>query len=435
MKEFIVLDKIEKTKDEFIEFNVPSSKSLSIRALILASIADGKSIIKNVLKSQDTEDCLNALKSLGVRIEKINQNDYEIYGCNSCFDIKDDKIYFGSSGITSRFLLAILVASLSKNKKQYEITLDGSNQLRKRSIKDLVDALKSIGGDIKYLKEDGYFPILVKSKKLNDNAKIKISGELSSQFVSAILMMSPLLENKTLVEVQGIDSLEHPYVKMALKTMKDFGIDNCFEVNKNLYEIYSNNYKSRNFIVETDLNTASYFLSIASALNQKIIIKNVEKNSLQPALKFIDLLKNMSCKIEFKENNLIFYGIDKLIGGFEIDMFYMAELSILLAVLGVFADKPIKIYGIKHIRNHESNRITAISNELKKAGIDVEEFEDGLIVKNGEPKFIEGETYEDHRIAMSLSLLGIAGNGIKILNPDCVSKTCPEFFDLLKKFY
>ncbi len=415
--------------NSIVELDIPSSKSLSIRALILASIAEGNSIIRNVLKSDDTVNCINALKDLGIEI-KNNGNDFETMGCGGVLPIAKDKIYFGSSGITSRFLLAIICASLSSDKEYHEIILDGSEQLRKRTIKPLVDALKAMGADIIYIEKEGFFPLLVRSARLNNIDNIEVSGALSSQYVSAILMMSPLLNRNIKVHVKDIKSSEHPYVKMAIKTMEDFGIDEINEISENVYEIFPQRYRAMDFAVETDLNTANYFFALIAALGGRIRIRNVDRFSLQPGLKFLEVLKKMGCEIIFEDDSVILNGPKKLKGGFRIDMFHMAEMATLLAVLAVFADLPIEIYGVKHIRNHESDRISAISRELKKANIIVEEFEDGLKVFPGNPEFIEADSYDDHRIAMSLAVLGAAGNGIKILNPGCVSKTCPEFFEL-----
>ena len=416
--------------NNMLELDIPSSKSLSIRALILASIASGVSTIKNVLNSTDTTDCINALKELGVEI-KNNDNDYKIIGCNGILPIKNNKIYFGSSGITSRFLLAIICASLSKDKSYHEIIVDGSEQLRKRTIKPLVDTLNTMGANITYLENEGFFPLLIKSVKLNNIENIEVSGALSSQYVSAILMMVPLLDKEVNIYVKDIKSSEHPYIKMAIQTMKDFGINTINEISENIYKISPQSYKNTNFYIETDLNTANYFFALAGVLNRKIKIKNINKFSLQPGLKFLELLKNMGCEVVFDNNNVVLNGAKKLKGGFSINMFYMAEMTTLLAVLAVFCDAPIEIHGVKHIRNHESDRISAICEELKKVNIKIEEFDDGLKVYPGNPEYAEVDSHNDHRIAMSLAILGVVGNGIKIINPTCVSKTCPEFFKLL----
>lgn len=412
--------------------NIPGSKSLSIRALILASMAHGTSTIENVLNSDDTKDCIKALESLGVKVKNI-KNQFEVEGCCGIFPFEKETIYFGSSGITGRFLLAMICASLSKEGKYRKIILDASEQLRGRTIKPLVDTLKSIGADITYLGKEGFFPLLVKTAKLNNIDNIEVSGAISSQYVSAILMMAPLLDRATKIHIKDINSLEHPYIKMALAGMKDFGIDNIVEESDNVYNITPQTYKPTDFKIESDLNTANYFFAIAAATGGSVIIDNINKNSLQPGLIFLRLLKMMGCKIYSEGDTILLTAPKKLKSVPKINMFYIAEMTPLLAVLAVFANAPTKIHGIEHIRNHECDRISAICTELKKAGIEVTEFKDGLEIRPGNPQFIEANTYNDHRIAMSLTVLGLAGNGIKILNPKCVSKTCPEFFELIKE--
>ncbi|MDD2840210.1 MAG: 3-phosphoshikimate 1-carboxyvinyltransferase, partial [Rickettsiales bacterium] len=322
--------------------DIPSSKSLSVRALLLASFAEGKSIIKNVLDSDDTNNCIGALKSLGIKIEQ-NGKDFTIYGCGGKIE-KSAEVFVGSSGITSRFLLALLVVAISHS-KNVEIVIDGSEQLRKRPIKVLVDALRKIGANI----EGESLPLKIKSAPLNGDC-IEISGKESSQYVSAIYMMSPLLQKPVKIYPVDIDEENHPYIKMAIQTMKDFGIrfDNDL--------IRPQNYIGTEFIVEPDFNTANYFFSIAAATKGRVEINNLNKNTLQPGILFLNVLEKMGCKVEYKENSIAVIG-DKLKGEFEINMFEMAEMVPTLAVLAVFADNPIKINGVSHIRHHESDRI------------------------------------------------------------------------------
>lgn len=410
------INKIIKPID--VIMNIPSSKSLSVRALLLAAFADGKSIIKNVLDSDDTNNCIGALKSLGIKIEQ-NERDFTIYGCGGKIE-KSTSVFVGSSGITSRFLLALLVAAISEF-NDIEIILDGSEQLRKRPIKTLVDVLRKIGANI----EGDSLPLKIKSAALNADY-IEVSGKESSQYVSAIYMMSPLLQKPVKVMPLDLDDENHPYVKMAIQTMKDFGIVFDSDIMR------PQNYKATVFNVETDFNTANYFFAIAAAAGGKVEINYLNKNTLQPGILFLNLLEKMGCKVEYKANSIAVANNGKLKGGFEINMFNMAEMVPTLAVLAVFADAPVKIIGVSHIRNHESDRIHSIYIELTRAGIECEEFSDGIKIYPGKPKNVEIETYDDHRLAMSFTILGLAGDGIKIKNPKCVSKTCPEFFELIE---
>ena len=420
---------IEPIKKRFNKvMNMPGSKSLTVRALLLASIAFGRSKIHNVLESDDTNDCLFALKCLGINIEKQGDDACVVDGCGGDFKIKNNiNIFVGNSGITARFLLGIIVGVLARSHKEISIVMDCGAQMKNRTIKPLVDSLLNIGAKIEYLEKDGFFPLLVKSNQLNPS-KICVSGAISSQYVSSVLMMAPLLNNDVNIEVTDIDAENHPYIKMALKTMNDFGVD-YLEISKNHYKISPQSYKFTDFIVETDFNTANYFFSIAAVANSQVEIVNLNKNTLQPGILFLDVLAKMGCDVKYNANSITLIGPKKLKGGFKVDMFEMAEMATTLAVLAVFADAPIEITGISHIRNHESDRIKAIATELKLAGIDVVEFDDGLIVNPNIPNRTSADTYDDHRIAMSLAILGLGANGIELKNPSCVSKTCPDFFD------
>lgn len=419
----IHIKKLTKNIDSLI--NLPSSKSLSIRALLLSAFANGHSTIKNVLNSDDTNDCINALKSLNIDIKQIDRT-ILINGCNGKLSIdKNVEIFVGSSGITSRFLTSLIVAS----DKNFSITLNASEQLKKRTIKPLVDTLNKCGAKIKYLENEGFLPILIEPSQLKCDY-IEISGKESSQYVSSILMASPLLENVIKIKPLDINSENHPYIKMALQTMGDFGVN--YIENNGIYAIKPQNYKATDFIVETDFNTAGYFFALALMSKSKIEVNNINNKTLQPGLLFLQLLEKIGAKVEYKNNSIVLSG-NNISGGFNINMFEMAEMVMTLAVIAVFANNPIEIHGVAHIRNHESDRILAICTELKKLNIKCEEYNDGLKIYPGKPIFTEVESYNDHRIAMSLAILGTSSDGIIINNPSCVSKTCPEFFELLEK--
>ncbi len=406
------------------KIDLPSSKSLSIRALLLGAFGNGISTIRNILNSDDTNSCIDALKKLNIKIEKTG-NKILIYGCNGKLPITENiEIFAGSSGITSRFLTSLLTVSDTK----FSIILNGSEQLKKRTIKPLVDTLNKCGANIEYLEKNGFLPILIKPSKLNCEY-IEISGKESSQYVSSILMCAPLLQNEVKIKPLDINSENHPYIKMALQTMSDFGID--YRDNNGIYSISPQEYKAVDFTIETDFNTADYFFTLSAITKGQIEVNNINKNTLQPGLMFLQLLEKIGAKVIYNNNSIVLNG-NEINGDLNVDMFEMAEMVMTLAAAAVFAKSPIEIHGVSHIRNHESDRISAICEELKKVGIKCEEYYDGLKIYPTMPQYAEVDSHEDHRIAMSLAILGLAGNGIVINNPSCVSKTCPNFFELLK---
>lgn len=415
--------------------NITNSKSLTIRAILLASLSKKRTIITNILSCDDTDCCIEVLKKLAIKIKK-KENILIIDGCNGKFKLKHNiELFLGSSGITSRFLLALLVAGIQHLDNTIEIIFDGSEQLRNRPIKELVDILNSIGANITYKNQEGFLPLIIKPSKLKINNTINVSGKNSSQYVSAVLMMSPLLQQETIINMLDLATKNNPYVKMALQTMKSFGINYLEKENQII--IKNQNYIATNFEIETDLNTASYFFTLAFLTNSRIEIENININTTQPGLLFINLLEKLGAKVIYKENSIVVDGNDGIKGDMEIDMSLMAEMVINAAIIAVFVDLPIKIYNVKHIRFHETDRIKAICNEFTKLGIKVEEFDDGIKIypqKNLKSN-IEIETYNDHRIAMGFTILGLVGNGVIIKNPNCVEKTCPDFFNLINKIF
>jgi 3-phosphoshikimate 1-carboxyvinyltransferase len=391
-------------------------------------------VINNVLDCEDTNDCLNALRTLGINIGKGENNGttFIINGCEGIFpaNITNIDVNVGSSGITCRFLLAIICAVLSKDKKSRIVRLSASEQLTRRPIGPLVDSLGNLGTNIKYLGKNGHLPLEIRSAKLSGKS-VSVSGTLSSQYVSAVLMMCPLLDDISRVEVTDIDSDEHPYIQMTIQTMKSFGIDGINEEG-NTYTISPQNYRASNMTIETDLNTTNYFFALAAATNGSVRIENVNFDSLQPGLLFLDVLEKIGCSVIREKNSVTVKGTGRLRGGFRIDMFKMAEMVTLLAVLAIFADSPIEIYNVKHIRNHESDRIAAIASELRKTTIRVEEFDDGIKILPSEASFAVVSSHNDHRMAMALAIMGIGSKGVAIDNHICVTKTCPEFFKILE---
>jgi 3-phosphoshikimate 1-carboxyvinyltransferase len=419
----IEIQKLDKKVDKIL--SIPSSKSLSVRALILAAFSKGQSIVKNVLDSDDTNNCINCIKEMGIKVEQ-NCRDFTMHGnCGTINNDKDLILFAGSSGITARFL----VAMLSVAQFNHSIVIDGTAQLKKRPIKPLVDALLKIGCSLQYLENDGFLPLkILPNKTFKNNDILQVSGKDSSQYVSAMLMLAPLIGLK--VQPTDIDNDNHPYIQMALQTMKFFGIN--YTENNDIYSFEKQTYKSTDFTIETDCNTANYFFSLAVISNSKIEINNISKDTLQPGVLFLPILEKLGAKVTYKNTSILVEGNEQIKGGFELDMFKTAEMAITLSVLAIFADAPIKIYGIAHIRKHETDRINAIATELAKLGIKTEEFDDGIKIYPSQPNNkIEIDTYEDHRIAMSFALLGVK-NGVTLLDPKCVSKTCPEFFNLLE---
>lgn len=418
-------------KDYLVSLNIPGSKSLSIRMLLFSALASGTSVIENILFSDDIKFTMEALKKLGVTINidgyitTITSKSIENFN-------KKAEIYLGSSGILARFLPSILA-----NVKGAEYILTASEQLKNRPMEPVFDMLEKCGINIQYLEKKGQYPIrMITNNKLSDIDTIEISGKKSSQFVSSALILASLIKKRIYIKVEDI-VIDHKYILMILDSMRVFGNnDFILDFTKNIIIMLGNNYIPTNITIEPDINTAMYFLSIAFIANIDLVIKDINFETKQPGLNFINILEKMGANIHTENSDIIINKKDiykKPIGGFEIDMFTMAEMVPTLACLAVFSDKPIVIGNVEHIRNHETDRISTIVEELSRIAIDTDEFNDGLKIYPGEPFFrLPINPHIDHRIAMSFSIFATKYD-IIVDSYDCVSKTCPNFFELLDK--
>ena len=424
------IKKYIKNSKNIYEINIPGSKSIAVRSLLLSSLAKGESIISNLPENDDVFFTKEVIKKLGVTIKKYGINTIVDSGGIDSFN-KNARLYLGSSGILARFIPVILAFV-----NEGEYLIETSEQLLKRSNKAVFDLLRKFGSTIEHIKKQDCYPIKLinnKNQKIIDN-KIVVSGKESSQFVSAAIIFASLIKSDVYVLIKDI-KINHTYILMTLDLIKLFGYDNYTidEKNNSIY-FRKSDYKSTSIIVEPDINTVCHILAIAfiSKINIKII--GVNKNTIQPGILFINLLKKIGVKIYFENNNIILKN-DKNVrinGDFEINMFNMAEMVPTLSCLAVFAEKPIKIYGVAHIRNHETDRIASVVEELKKIGVKVDEFDDGLKIYPSKPVFSAPiNPYGDHRIVMSFAMFAAIAD-IQILGFNCVSKTCPTFSEILK---
>lgn len=406
------------------EINIPGSKSFTNRALIIAALAKGRSEVSGILRSDDSYWCIDTLRKLGVSIE-VNNDIVVVNGINGNWPEKEQELYIGSAGTIARFLPGALAIS-----KTGSWIINASSQMRERPIKPLIQALKQQGSSIKYLKRDGFLPIKINGTGLS-GGMVNISCKTSSQYLSGLLICSPYAENSVHIIVED-EIVQHAYVNITLDLMQKFGVK---VRNDKLKEIIvePNNYIGQEIELEADVSTACYFLAFAALNNGKIRINNISHKTNQPDINMLDIFEKMGCSIERTEDYIELKGTAQLKGGFEVNMKEMSDQALTLGVLAIFADNPIKITGIEHIRNHESDRIKAICQSLVKMGIKVDEEIDGFTVYPGEPTSVSLDTYNDHRVAMSLALIGTKISNIIINNPGCVSKTCPVFFDLLSE--
>ena len=404
--------------------SIPGSKSYTNRVLFIAALSGSKVKILNPLISDDTLTMINCLKTLGIKI-LIKDNRLEVL--NSIKSIKNlpFNLDANESGTTLRFLLAL--ATIIPGIK----TLHGKEGLNKRPIGDLVEGLRQLGADIKYLGKEGYPPVIVSSSKLNPGT-IKIKGSTSSQYISAILMVVPLVGEVSIEVVEP--QVSTPYIDMTIDIMEKFGV----KVRNDNYKKYNisadQKYDAKQYLVEGDLSSAGYFLAIAALTKSTITLENINPDSKQADTRFAKILEDMGNKIIPGKNQITIIG--KNINPVNVNMANCPDQIQTLAVLAAFANGVSKISGISTLQIKETDRVFALRQELKKMGIKTTATEDVLTIHGGNPKAAVIDTYGDHRMAMSFAVAQIRLPQLRVKNPEVVSKTFPDFwrqFNKLKK--
>jgi 3-phosphoshikimate 1-carboxyvinyltransferase len=408
------------------QVNLPGSKSITNRILLLSAIADGETIIKHPLQSDDTHHMIEALKILQVDLTQNKNGDIHIKGSQGQFKNKSAEIFLGNAGTAFRPLTAALSFS------QGNYMLSGVPRMHERPIKDLVDALLQLNANITYLNQEGYPPLKISPSEIIINSSVKIRGDISSQFLTALLMAIPLTKKEVSIEIVG-DLISKPYIDITLNLMSRFGV----HVKKIDWQHFlipgSSAYVSPGEIfVEGDASSASYFLA-AGALAGDIEVKGIGKNSIQGDVKFTEALALMGAKIQTLEASIKVSKVTTL-QAINLDCNHIPDAAMTLAVLALFANGTTKLHNIGSWRVKETDRIKAMATELKKLGAAVVEGEDfieitpPLHIKEN----VEIDTYDDHRIAMCFSLVSLKNIAITINDPACVNKTFPTYFEVLE---
>ncbi len=400
---------------------IPGSKSATNRALILAAAADGVSTIKNVLKSDDSFWCVAALRQLGV---EISADGDRVRGNGGLWSQPPEPLFIGSAGTTARFLTSVLALTA-----EAPIRVHATAQLSGRPMRPLFQALTELGGSFRYEAEQYHLPVEVDACGSTGASAVTIAAHKSSQYLSGLLMAAPLLNRPVEIRVES-SVVQRNYVCITLNIMEHFGVQVEAAPDMTWFCVKPSRYIARDYTVEPDASTASYFFGLAAVTGGEIEVADIAIETLQPDIRFLEVLQRMGCLVNHGGHGIVVKGPGRLRGGFAIDMSEFSDTALTLAALAPFADAPIEITGIAHIRAHECDRIHAIVTELTKAGIAVEEREGGLRIQPGMPRRIRACTYDDHRMAMCFSLAAFGAEGIRINDPRCVAKTFPNFFTL-----
>ncbi|WP_159990975.1 3-phosphoshikimate 1-carboxyvinyltransferase [Pelistega ratti] len=433
---FLDLAKSNSAQGEVV---LPGSKSISNRVLLLAALAKGTTIIRGLLDSDDTRVMLAALNTLGVKISAIDETSYQIEGINAVnqqkFPQEKADIFLGNAGTAFRPLTATLAVLGG------DYYLHGVPRMHERPIKDLVDALRSFGCDIDYRQNDGYPPLQIKQSTLQVNAPIEIDGSVSSQFLTALLMISPLIaqriQSDVHIQVKG-ELISKPYIAITLNLMQRFGVNVTHQHWSSFTIPAQSAYQAINeFYVEGDASSASYFMALGLLGNGPIRLKGIGKNSIQGDIQFAHVVEQMGATVEMDENSVLIYRQAeqqlKPLKAFDRDFNLIPDAAMTAAVLALYADGPCTLRNIASWRVKETDRIEAMHKELSKLGAKVSSGEDWLCV---EPPIqwqtASIDTYDDHRMAMCFSLATFGPVGVRIMDPQCVAKTFPHYFDFYK---
>jgi 3-phosphoshikimate 1-carboxyvinyltransferase len=406
--------------------NIPGSKSVTHRALIAAALAEGESILKDCLICEDTLFTLKALEDLGILISLENPN-IIVSGKGGRFlpIPKKREIYMGNSGTSYRLLLT--TAALA----QGEILLSGSPRMQERPIGSLVSALNQLGVDASCIEQKDLPPVLIRAKGIS-GGRVEIEGTQSSQYVSSLLLSAPYADKDVEIRVTG-NLVSKPYVDITLDVMKTFGIS----VVRDGYVYFKvpsgQRYQACRFQTDGDVSSASYFWAAAAVTGGTMITKNIHPHTTrQGDLGLLDILERMGCYVERRPDSVLVQG--GVLSGIDVDMGAMPDMVPTLAAIAPFANGKTGIRNVAHLRHKESDRLHAIASEWNKLGSRIEEMDDGIIIPGGDR--LSGTTvdpHNDHRLAMSLAVIGLRVQGISVKNETCVTKSFPQFWDLWGK--
>lgn len=409
---------------------VPGSKSITNRALLMAALSEGACTLNGVLFSDDSKHFLTSLIALGYIIEVNEVEKYVvIHGTGGQLPKKKAVIDVGSAGTAARFLTAMLALS------DGEYTINASEQMKKRPMLPLFEALTSMGAEFTYLEKEGHLPVQVRGAAFDGkqpSGEVKIDISKSTQFLSALMMVAPMIKNGLCICITS-KKTDGSYIRITSRMMHQFG---CNVVQEgSLYKIDAGeSYTSGTYQIEPDVSAACYFYAAAALTGGRVIVRNVHKTSMQGDMKFLEVLKRMGCTVSQEQEGICVTGPkDGAYDGVDIDMNDFSDQTMTLAAMAPFAKTPTYIRNIGHIRLQESDRIHGIVTELKKLGIDVKEEESAILIHPGKVSPGVVSTYDDHRMAMAFALLGIRAEGIIIDQCECCKKTFEEYFQVLDK--
>jgi len=402
----------------------PGSKSITNRALVCAALADGTSTLSGALDSEDTHVMISSLARLGMVVTPgWDKRTVSIAGRGGRLPAAGADLYVANSGTTLRFLTAMVALG------QGTFRLDGTARMRERPVQPLLDALGQLGVCVASELGTGCPPVVVHARGIAAGTA-RVSGAISSQYLSGLLMAAGGAPGRIELVIEG-ELVSKPYVEMTLAVMRSFGV----EVERSAWDRFvvpaSTAYRSCHYAIEPDASAASYFFAAAAVTGGRVTVEGLSRESLQGDVAFCDCLARMGCRVEYGENSITVTGGP--LRGIDVDMNAISDTVQTLAAVALVAEGPTVIRNVAHIRHKETDRLSALATELGKLGAAVDESPDGLRIVPGRLHGATIDTYDDHRMAMSLAVVGLRVPGVVICQPDCTAKTYPRFFDDLAR--
>ncbi len=400
---------------------LPGSKSLTHRALIAAALAEGESVLRNALQAEDTEFTAQALARLGAGIEWQGPK-VRVKGTGGRLAPVFGPLYLGNSGTSMRLLTALVALG----RGEYRLT--GDARLLERPMGELIEALAQFGVTARAENWDNYPPVIVRGGLSGGRARL--SGAVSSQYLSALLFIAPLAEKGGEIEITG-ELVSRPYVDLTLEVIGDFGIS-YYRQGYRYFRLFGGQaYLAQDYEIEGDASSAAYFWAAAALTRGRVTITNLSPESSQGDLRFLEVLALMGCRIGTDPEGLTVQGGP--LTGIEVNLADLPDQVPTLAVLAAFAQGDTVITGVPHLKHKESDRLGAVAGELRKLGIEAQETGDGLVIHGGSPRGAAIDPHNDHRLAMSFAVAGLKTPGLVIQDPDCVAKSFPDFWQFFEK--
>ena len=413
------------------EVTVPGSKSITNRALLVGALAEGTTVLRGVLFSDDSKVFMQALRDIGFLVE-VNEEEHKVVieGHGGSIPAvsgahEGRRVYVGSAGTAARFLTALLALS------GQHFWVESSEQMKKRPMEPLLRALEELGAKFEFLEQPYAFPFRICGREDRNPESVGLNIDASSQFLSALLLSGVMCREGVTVHLTGTRSAR-AYVGITMKMMEEFGCQVC-RLDENTYRVMrGQTYRGREYQIEPDVSAACYFYGLAAVTGSEVKVMHVHSATTQGDIKFIDVLEQMGCHVKEERDGVVVTGVKcGQLRGVHVDMSDFSDQTMTLAAVAPFADSETVIDGVGRIRGQESDRIHGIVTELARMGIRCEERPDGITVHPGEVRPAVVNTYEDHRMAMAFSLVGCRVKGIVIDNPGCCRKTFENYFELL----